>query len=71
VSGVFGIVKALIGALLAATKPRASLVAENLALRQQLAVFRRVTPRPQPIDRAVWEPALADLNVRLSPALRM
>jgi putative transposase len=37
-------------------KPRLSLVAENLALRQQLAVLRRATPRPRlrPIDRAFW-----------------
>jgi hypothetical protein len=53
---VFAIVKALIGALLAAMKPRACLVAENLALRQQLAIVRRTTPRPRlrPIDRAFW-----------------
>ena len=30
----------MVGALLAALRPRASLVAENLALRQQLAVVR-------------------------------
>ena len=55
-AGVFATLKALIGALLAAMKPRASLVAENLALRQQLAVLRRATPRPRlrPIDRAFW-----------------
>jgi putative transposase len=55
-TSVFAILKALIGALLAATKPRASLVAENLALRQQVAVLRRTTPRPRlrPIDRAFW-----------------
>lgn len=48
--------KALLGALLAAMKPRASLVAENLALRQQLAVLRRTKPRPRlhPIDRVFW-----------------
>src|SRR5271166_1865740 len=35
---------------------RASLVAENLALRQQLAVLPRQTRRPRlrPIDRAFW-----------------
>jgi hypothetical protein len=55
-AGVFTILKALVGALLAAMKPQASLVAENLALRQQLAVLRRTTPRPRlrPIDRAFW-----------------
>jgi putative transposase len=53
---MFPIVVALFGALLSALKPRASLVAENLALRQQLAVLRRTTPRPRlrPIDRAFW-----------------
>jgi hypothetical protein len=53
---VFALLKALLGALLAAMKPRASLVAENLALRQQLAVLRRATPRPRlrPIDQAFW-----------------
>jgi putative transposase len=53
---VFALLKALLGALLAATKPRASLVAENLALRQQLAILHRATPRPRlrPIDRAFW-----------------
>jgi putative transposase len=55
-AGVFAILKALMGALLAAIKPRASLVVENLALRQQLAVLHRATPRPRlrPIDRAFW-----------------
>ena len=53
---VFALLKALLGALLAAMKPRAGLVAENLALRQQLAVLHRATPRPRlrPIDRAFW-----------------
>lgn len=43
-------------ALLAALRPQASLVAENLALRQQLAVLRRAAPRPRlrPVDRAFW-----------------
>lgn len=37
-------------------RPRASLIAENLALRQQLAVLRRSAPRPRlrPSDRAFW-----------------
>jgi hypothetical protein len=32
------------------------MLAENLALRQQLAILRRKTPRPRlvPIDRAFW-----------------
>jgi len=47
---------AMVGAVLTALRSRASLVAENLALRQQLAVLRRQTSRPQlrPIDRAFW-----------------
>jgi len=46
----------MIGALFAGLRPRASLVAENLALRQQLAVLRRTVRRPQlrPVDRAFW-----------------
>src|SRR5260370_38483068 len=53
---VLGLLKAFAWALLAATKPRASLVMENLALRQQLAILRRATPRRRlrPIDRAFW-----------------
>ncbi len=53
---VLVLLKALLGALLAAMKPCASLVAENLALRQQLAVLHRATLRPRlrPIDRAFW-----------------
>jgi hypothetical protein len=53
---VLAILRAFVGALLAATKPRLSLVAENLALRQQLAILRRATARPRlhPIDRAFW-----------------
>ena len=47
---------AVVGALLAALRPRASLVAGNLVLRQQLAILRRANPRPRlrPIDRAFW-----------------
>ncbi|MGO9833474.1 MAG: integrase [Polyangiaceae bacterium] len=50
------VLKAALGALLAALRPRANLVAENLVLRQQLAILRRATPRPRlrPIDRAFW-----------------
>jgi putative transposase len=53
---VLAIVSALLGALIAALRPRASLVLEILVLRQQLAVFKRARPRPQlrPIDRAFW-----------------
>jgi hypothetical protein len=48
--------EAVVGALLDALRPRASLVAENLVLRQQLAILRRATTRPRlrPIDRAFW-----------------
>ena len=46
---------AIIGALRSAFRSRASLVAENLALRQQLAVLRvGRRPRLRPIDRAFW-----------------
>ena len=50
------LVTAILGALVAALRPRASLVVENLALRQQLAVLRRAVPRPRlcPVDRAFW-----------------
>jgi len=50
------LVTAILGALVAALRPRTSLVVENLALRQQLAVLRRATPRPRlrPVDRAFW-----------------
>ena len=53
---MFAIVLALLGALVAAFRPRASLVAEILVLRQQLAVLKRRRPRPplRPIDRAFW-----------------
>ena len=46
----------ILGALRAAFKPKASLMIENLALRQQLAVLRRKTLRPRmtPTDRAFW-----------------
>ena len=47
---------ALVSALISPFCSRASLVAENLALRQQLAVLRRAAPRPRlrPVDRAFW-----------------
>jgi putative transposase len=55
-AGMLTILEAIVGALLAALRPRASLVAENLVLRQQLAILRRTSPRPRlrPIDRAFW-----------------
>jgi hypothetical protein len=50
------LVAAILGAFFSGFRPRASLVAENLALRQQLAALVRGRPRPQlgPIDRAFW-----------------
>jgi hypothetical protein len=53
---VVALFTAIIAALRSAVRPRASLVAENLALRQPLAVLRRKTKRPQlvPLDRAFW-----------------
>ena len=50
------LVKAVLGALVAALRPRPSLVLENLALRQQLAILRRSVPRARlrPVDRAFW-----------------
>ena len=55
-AGMLTILEVALGALLAALRPRASLVAENLLLRQQLAILRRTHPRPRlrPIDRAFW-----------------
>jgi putative transposase len=54
--GMLAILQAVVDALIAALRPRASLVAENLVLRQQLAILGRATPRPRlrPIDRAFW-----------------
>ncbi len=53
---MLAILGALLGALFSAFQPRASLVVENLILRQQLATLRRAKPRPRlrPIDRAFW-----------------
>ncbi len=50
------VLEAIVGAVLATLRPRASLVLENLALRQQLSILRRSTPRPRlrPLDRAFW-----------------
>jgi putative transposase len=53
---VLALLEAVVGARLSALRPRASLVAENLALRQQLAVLLHRNPRPRlrPIDRTFW-----------------
>ena len=50
------ILGAIVAALVGAFRPRAYIIAENLALRQQLAVLRRKRPRPRlfPVDRAFW-----------------
>ncbi len=49
------VLEAIVGALVSAFRSRANLVAENLVLRQQLAVLK-VGRRPQltPVDRAFW-----------------
>jgi putative transposase len=53
---MLALVEAVIGAFLATFRPRASLVAENLALRQQLATLMRDGARHRlgHIDRAFW-----------------
>ena len=50
------LVFALLGALRAALRTRTDLTLENLALRQQLAMLRRRSKRPQfgHLDRALW-----------------
>ena len=50
------IVLALLGALRAALRTRADLTLENLALRQQLALLRHRSKRPQfsRLDRLLW-----------------
>jgi hypothetical protein len=55
-AAMLAILQAVIGTLRSALRHRASLVAENLVLRQQLAILRRTTPPPRlrPIDRAFW-----------------
>ena len=53
---MFELLAAIVGAAIGAFRPRAHLIAENLALRQQLAVLRRKRARSRlvPIDRAFW-----------------
>jgi transposase InsO family protein len=55
VRGVVHILEAIVGALVSAFRSRANLVAENLVLRQQLAVLKvGRRPRLTPVDRAFW-----------------
>ncbi len=55
VAAVIALLVAIVGALSSAFRSRASPVAENLALRQQLVVLRiGRRPRLGPIDRAFW-----------------
>jgi hypothetical protein len=52
---VIALLQAVVGTLGSAFRSRASLVAENLLLRQQLAVLKvGRRPRLRPIDRAFW-----------------
>ena len=50
------LLSALIGTLVTTVKSRGDLAIENLALRQQLAILKRKTPRPRlgKADRAFW-----------------
>jgi len=51
------VIVALLGALRSTIRSHAELAAENLALRHQLAVLRRLAParlRLRPIYRVVW-----------------
>jgi hypothetical protein len=50
VVAMFEILMAALGALRSAFQSRASLVAENLVLRHQLATLRRTTPCPRLLD---------------------
>jgi len=53
---MFKILLSFVGAMLTSTKSRSQLVAENLVLRQQLAVLKRSVKRPRltTADRALW-----------------
>src|SRR5580704_1631471 len=55
VPGMVHVLEAIVGALVSAFCSRANLVAENLVLRQQLAVLKvGRRPRLTPVDRAFW-----------------
>src|SRR5262249_31032210 len=53
---MLGVSITFISSLISIFKRRRNLALENLALRQQLAVFKRRHPRPklQPTDRLLW-----------------
>src|SRR5215510_11515253 len=53
---MLGVLITFISTLISIFKRRRNLALENLALRQQLAVFKRRHPRPklQPTDRLFW-----------------
>jgi hypothetical protein len=48
VATMLALAEAIVGAFFAAFRLRASLVVENLVLRQQLAILRRAMPRSWP-----------------------
>lgn len=47
VATMFALVEAIMGGFFSAFRSKASLVVENLLLRQQLAILRRIRPRPR------------------------
>jgi hypothetical protein len=53
---MFDLFRLWLGAVLRLFRTRRSLMLENLALRQQLAVFKRQQPRPRlgAIDKLFW-----------------
>jgi hypothetical protein len=53
---MFDLFRLWLGAVLRGLRTRRSLMLENLALRQQLAVFKRQQPRPRlgAIDKLFW-----------------
>ena len=58
---MLGLIRLFLGSLVALFRPRAALVAENLALRHQLGILLRSRPARLPLtswDRALWAFAL-------------
>ena len=53
---MFDLFRLWLGAVLRGLRTRRSLMLENLALRQQLAVFKRKQPRPRlgAMDKLFW-----------------